>query len=53
VCLRDVEQAIDGVIRSARLVAHDRSMSELLAQLEEVRAGGVIVNTAADVSESR
>lgn len=46
VCLFDVEQAADGAICSARLVAHDRSMSELLANLDGARAGGVIVNTS-------
>lgn len=45
VCLEDVEYAADDSIRAARVIAHDRSMNDLLARLDDVQAGGVIVST--------
>jgi len=44
--LRDVEDAIDGSIGSARVVAHDQSMRQLLEQLgSQPNADAVVVHT--------
>jgi hypothetical protein len=46
VYLCDVEDAIDGSIGSARVVAHDQSMRQLLVQLgSQPSAGAVVVHT--------
>jgi hypothetical protein len=43
--LGDIEYAADDSIRAARVIAHDRSMTGLLARLEDGDIGGVIVST--------
>ena len=46
VYLCDVEDAIDGSIGSARVVAHDQSMRQLLAQLgSQPSSDAVVVHT--------
>jgi len=46
VCLCDVEDAIDGTIGSARVVAHEQSMRQLLAQLgSQPNTDAVVVHT--------
>jgi hypothetical protein len=46
VYLRDVEDAIDGSIGSARVITHDQSMRQMLAQLgEQPNTDTVVVHT--------
>jgi len=45
VCLLDVENAPDGSIRSARVIGHDRSMRQALAELGVTPPGAVVVHT--------
>jgi|SRR5688572_18966682 hypothetical protein len=46
VCLVDVENAPDGAIRSGRVIGHDRSMRQLLANIDVPKPGSVIVQTS-------
>ena len=46
VCLIDVQQAPDGAIRSGRVIGHDRSMRQMLAQTDVPEPGSVVVHTA-------
>ena len=46
VCLLDVENAPDDAIRSGRVIGHDRSMKQLLAEVDVPQPGSVIVQTA-------
>jgi hypothetical protein len=45
VCLFDVDTAPDGDIRSARLISHDQSMKQALAQLDVSQPGTVVLHT--------
>ncbi len=42
----DVESAPDGGIVSGRVIGHDRSMRQLLAQIDVSQPGSVIVQTS-------
>jgi hypothetical protein len=46
VCLVDVENGPDGAIRSRRVVGHDRSMRQLLEQIDVPRPASVLVQTS-------
>ncbi|MDB4954678.1 MAG: hypothetical protein JWO36_2247 [Myxococcales bacterium] len=45
VCLRDVETAPDGSIRSARVIGHDESMRQALVQIDLRQPSAVVVHT--------
>ena len=45
VCLLDIETALDGSIRSGRVLGHDRSMREVLAHISELRPGTIVAHT--------
>lgn len=45
VCLLDVEAARDGSIRCARVIAHDRSMRQVLARIDGTPPNAVVVHT--------
>jgi len=46
VALVDVEHAPDGSIRSGRVAGHDRSMKQVLAQIESLQVVSVVAHTA-------
>jgi hypothetical protein len=46
VCLVDLEHAPDGSVRSARVVGHNRSMRQALAQLGALEPGTTVMHTA-------
>jgi hypothetical protein len=45
VCLRDIENEPGGAIRSARVLGHDRSMRQALAQLAPLQPDTLVVHT--------
>lgn len=46
VCLVDVENGPEGAICSGRVIGHDRSMRQLLAQIDVPQPGSVVVQTS-------
>jgi hypothetical protein len=46
VCLLDVDHALDNSIRLARVVGHDRSMRQALAQIGNPQPDTVVVHTS-------
>lgn len=45
VCLLDVENGPHGSILSARVISHDRSMKQALAQIGVTQPGTVVIHT--------
>jgi hypothetical protein len=45
VCLLDIAKALDGSIRSGRVVGHDRSMRQVLAQIGELQPNTILAHT--------
>lgn len=45
VCLLDIEEGPHDTIRSARLISHDRSMKQALAQMGVAQPGTVVMHT--------